>query len=94
MPLGLLMILSVNSCGSGRPKFDPNAYKANHRFEAIINENQHVVYASDEEFSDFACMHKNKWIELRQFVQMFKIPQDQKDLLIKNLIFAAEGDRR
>lgn len=93
MLLGILTILSASSCGNNRPKFDPDAYRANHKIEAIVNERAQVVYAYEKEFSEYACMHKSKWTELRQFVQLLRIPQGQKDLLIKNFEFVGSDDQ-
>ncbi len=84
--LATLMILSVNSCGINRPKFDPDAYRANHFEQAIINEDQVTVYCYEEKFSEFACMHKEKWEELRRLIQTTsQIPKPVKDELLKTL---------
>ena len=80
------MILSVNSCGTNRPKFDPDAYRANHFEQAIINEDGISVYCYEEKFSQFACMHKEKWEELRRLIQTTSsIPKPVKDELLKTL---------
>jgi hypothetical protein len=90
--LGILTILSASSCGQ-RPKFDPNAYRANHRIEAIVNEHEHVVYAYEPLFSEFACMHRAKWEELRRLVQILRIDPQQKEILIKALDFVSEEEK-
>jgi hypothetical protein len=92
--LGLLTTLSASKCGtSARPKFDPDAYRANHTLEAIVNEDEVIVYADDEKFSEFACMHKSKWVELRKFVQLLRIDPEQKNLILQNISHAASETR-
>lgn len=88
----ILTTLFVVSCGAGRPLFDPDSYRANHYLEAIVNEKSQVVYAHEPLFSEFACMHRNKWEDLRRFVQMVRLPKEQKDLLLKNLNFVMLKD--
>ena len=79
----LLMILSVARCQ--RIRFDPDAYKANHYEQAIINEHGHVIECFEEKFSDFACMHKTKWEELRILLQNSDIPEADKKRLLQAL---------
>lgn len=90
MPPALLMILFVSSCVSSRPKFDPDAYRANHLIMGLVNEDEIVVYAEDPAFSDFACMRRSKWEELRKFVQLLRLPSEQKNILMKNFDFVNE----
>jgi hypothetical protein len=89
----ILTTLSAVSCGSDRPKFDPDAYRANHRLEAIVNERAQVVYADEALFSEFACMHKTKWEELRKYVQLLRIEPQQKLLLLKNIDHAIKAEQ-
>jgi hypothetical protein len=42
-----------------------------------VSEREDVVYSDEVEFSDFACMHKTKWLELYDLLQR----SGQKDLL-------------
>jgi hypothetical protein len=86
-----MMLLGI-SCVPQRPKFDPDAYRANHYLEAIVNEKEDVVYADEPLFSEFACMHRSKWEELRKFVQLLRLPPDQKSIILKNLDFV--NDRK
>ena len=81
--LALLMIVSASSCS--RIRFDPDAYRANHYEQAIINENQDVVQCYEERFSEFACMHKDKWEELRRLIQQSKIDSKVKADIINRI---------
>lgn len=77
------MMLSASSC-STRIKFDPDAYRANHYRQAIINEDEIVIYCEEEKFSEFACMHRDKWAELREILQQAPIDSKvKKQLLFK-----------
>jgi len=78
------MILSASSCNR-RIKFDPDAYRANHYEQAIINEDQVVVQCYEEKFSEFACMHKTKWEELRKLIQQSPIDAKLKHDIIKRI---------
>jgi hypothetical protein len=90
--LAILTTLSASSCGTGRPKFNPDAHRANHYIEAIVNEEEKVVYCYEEKFSEFACMHKSKWVELRQFVHMLKLPTAQKRIILESIDHAFKAD--
>lgn len=80
------MILSASSCSTNRPKFDPDAYRANHFIEGIVNEDEIVVYCIEPKFSEFACMHKEKWEELRRLIQTTSsIPAAVKVDLLKHI---------
>ena len=78
------MILSASSCGK-RIVFDPDAYRANHYEQAIINEDQVVVQCYEEKFSEFACMHKDKWTELRNLIQRSTIEVSLKNAIIEKI---------
>jgi hypothetical protein len=82
--LALLTILSASSCGR-RIKFNPDAHRANHNIEAIVNERQEVIYCYEPYFSEFACMHKTKWIELRELLQNSPIEEPLKQKLIRHI---------
>lgn len=34
-----------------------------------MSEREEVVYCDEEKFSEFAAMHKDKWLELRRLIQ-------------------------
>lgn len=91
LPL-LLTILSASSCGTNRPKFYPDAYRANHHIEAIVNAKEDVVYCYEERFSEFACMNKQKWEELRRLIQELQIDPSQKLILLKSIEHALKKE--
>jgi hypothetical protein len=78
------MMLSASSCDR-RIKFDPDAYRANHYEQAIINEDQIVVQCYEEKFSEFACMHQDKWTELRRLIQESALDSKLKSDIIKRI---------
>lgn len=78
MLLMLLQILTILSSCNGRVKFNPNAYRASHELQAIVSASRDVVYCYDERFSEFACMHKDKWVELRRLIQALRMPKRYK----------------
>lgn len=79
--LATLTTLSASNC-SRRITFDPDAYRANSNLEAIINEDEVTVFCHEPKFDDFACMHKDKWAELRTLLQNAKIPTELKGKLL------------
>ena len=86
MLLLLSTTLSVSRCA--RARFDPDAYRASSRLEAIVNENGVEVMCHEPKFDEFACMHKTKWEELRRLIQGLKLSKKAKaDLLNKILKF-------
>lgn len=83
MVLVLSTTLSVSKCS--RIKFDPDAYKANSSLESIINEAGVEVMCHEAAFDSFACMHKDKWIELRELIQDARIDKGLKLRLLNKL---------
>jgi hypothetical protein len=77
----ILTTLSASNC-SRRVRFDPDAYRANSYLEAIVNENQVTVYCYEPQFDKFACMHEDKWKELRRLLQDARIPNKIKKQLL------------
>lgn len=63
-----MMNLSCNGI-----RFNPNTYKGNHKIEAIVSEDEDVVYAFEDRFSEFSCMHKTKWLELYELLRRSNI---------------------
>lgn len=83
LALAILTTLSASNC-SRRVRFDPDAYRASSSLEAIVNENEVTVYCYEPKFDNFACMHEDKWIELRRLLQDARIPEKiKKQLLLK-----------
>ena len=74
LPVMLLTLTILSGCESGRIKFDPDAYRASSRLQAIINEDQIKVQCNEPKFDQFAAMHLDKWVELRKILQEARIP--------------------
>jgi hypothetical protein len=60
--------------------FNPDAWRANHHLQALISEREDVIYSDEPEFSDFACMHKDKWLELYELLRRNKLENSIKNL--------------
>jgi len=86
LPLALLMTVSASSCGRSF-KFNPDAWRASHHLEAIVSEREEVVYCSEEKFSEYAAMHKDKWIELRRLIQDAPLSDAKKKQLSELIPF-------
>jgi hypothetical protein len=77
LPL-LLTTLSASSCGRAF-KFNPDAWRASHHIQGIVSEREEVVYCDEVAFSEFAAMHKDKWIELRRLIQGSPLSSKEKE---------------
>ena len=76
----VLMIFLSSSCRSGI-KFDPQSYVGDYGTESIINRHGKRVMANEVFFNEFACMHKDKWMELRAILKRAKLPRRTKRIL-------------
>lgn len=81
----LAVLTTLSGCETGRIKFDPDAYRASSRLEAIVNEEQKRVQCDEPKFDEFACMHNDKWKELRKILQEARIPKKLKLRLLRKI---------
>ena len=90
----ILTIFSVSSCRDSI-KFDPDAYffkresdnSSGKESTFIFNEKNHKVPIESREIFQYACMHKNKWLELSELTQTAnqKTVKRKIDSVIKKL---------
>lgn len=67
------MILLGSSCDRGI-KWNPDFYIGDHKQEAIVNEENKIIFANEPEFSKVACLTEEKIMELAEILRKARIP--------------------
>jgi len=72
----ILTMFWLSSCTSEGVKFDPDVYVGRNGY--IINERLMKVMADEPRFLEYGCMHRDKWIELKEVLDRARIPKRKK----------------
>ena len=73
----LLLTLSfASSCQTGI-KWNPDFYAGDYQSESIVNEQGTQVFATEEKFNEFGCLHRDQIKELREILRRAKVPKEQ-----------------
>jgi len=83
--LSLFLLLFIASCGNYRINFNPDFYVADFQNQSIVNENGIVVYTDTPQFSNFACMSKQKIVELMQHLMQTDLPREDKERIVREV---------
>lgn len=62
-------------------KFNPDIYVGDYQNEGITSEKGITVYANEQRFNEYGCMHKSKWKELREILRRARLPRRTKRLI-------------
>jgi hypothetical protein len=82
LKLVILTIFFVNSCGTTGILFDPDFFVFDTDKQGITNEDGFTVYYSDEQITDYACLHKDKIKELAEILKRARIPKQYKQKIL------------
>lgn len=80
-----MMLLGGASSCTQSIKWDPNFYKASSINESIQDRNENVVMCSEQRFDNFACLHKDKILELAEILERARLPKEDKKQMLKIL---------
>lgn len=69
----LMMFLNI-SCEPG-VKWNPDFYMGDHKQEAIVNEENKIIFANEPEFSKVACLREEKIMELAEILKKARVPK-------------------
>jgi len=78
-----LMLLTMVSCAG--IKFDADWHVADYKNFGIVNERGEYIYADEEAFNSFACLHESKIRELKEILIRARMSRPMKKKLINEV---------
>ena len=68
----------ASSCTSQGIKWNPDFHKADATSQSLVPEAGEPVYCYEEKFNEYACLHKDKIMELANILTRARLPKQDK----------------
>ena len=66
--LRLLLILTISLISLGCPKWEADFYIGDSMNQQIVNSEGETISCSDPKFDEFGCLHQERIIELKKWI--------------------------
>lgn len=90
----IVLLVSSASCKYENVEFDPNYMVGRHAYEYVIDRHGNKIYCTDPQFSEIACLTKDKIKELADILDNAVVPRGYNTLKKENLRFLKDAIKR